>query len=315
MSTPWFGQTRARRCRQFCFTVALAFPVTARAQTSDTSFAISRNAVVDITLRSGRLMVRGTERTTAELRAESQQYTLRSTGVGVTITPQDVRSRDYSNRRDSGDRRLELLVPRGVRLIISAGSADVEVEDISGDVEVHTLSGNIGLRGVGGRVIVETLSGDVRLGEGADGARVTTVSGDIVMRGVRGNAEVRTTSGEVSLTVVRATQVQVASTSGDIFFDADLADDARVQLATHSGDVSMRLPESARGVMDVSSFSGEISSNRPVTLTSTNASSDRNRGERGSQRFEFGGGGPARLTVTTFSGDVQFDRGMRRPPE
>ena len=41
----------------------------ARAQTSsDTTFSVPRNAVIDITLRTGRLFVRGTEQSTAELR-------------------------------------------------------------------------------------------------------------------------------------------------------------------------------------------------------------------------------------------------------
>ena len=299
----------------------------ARAQTSsDTTFSVPRNAVIDITLRTGRLFVRGTQQSTAELRANDQRYELRSTGVGVTLAARDDRGRDSDNRRSSRssrdarsdrDGRLELAVPRGVRLVISAGSADVEVQDIAGDVEVHSLSGDISLRAIGGRAIIETLSGDVRLTDGAGDTRANTMSGDIILRGVRGTAHVHTTSGSVTLSMVRAAEVQVESTSGDLVFDGDPTDDARMQLTSHSGDITIRIPESARGTMELATFSGEMRSNRPVTLTSglIGNLSRSNRNERGTQRYEFGGGGPARFTVTTFSGDIRFDRGTRRNPD
>ncbi len=319
-----------RRLTAFALSVVLptfALPLAARAQTSsDTTFNVPRNAVIDITLRTGRLFIRGTEQSTAELRANDQRYELRSTGVGVTLAAREDRGRDTDDRRASRssrdsrsdrDGRLELAVPRGVRLVISAGSADVEIQDIAGDVEVHSLSGDVSLRTIGGRTIIETLSGDVQLTDGAADTRANTVSGDITLRGVRGSAHAHTTSGSVSLSMVRAAEVQVESTSGDIVFDGDPTDDARVELTSHSGDITIRIPESARGAMEVATFSGEMRSNRSVTLTSgTIGNLNRsNRNERGTQRYEFGGGGPARFTVTTFSGDIRFDRGARYNPD
>ena len=303
---------------------ALALPLALQAQTSgDTTFAVPRNAVIDITLRSGHLLVRGTDRSTAELRANDQRYELRSTGVGVTLAAREDRGRDSDNRRGSRDARdrdgrLELSLPRGVRLVISAGSADVDVQDIAGDVEVHSLSGDIALRAFGGHAIIESLSGDVQLTDGAGETRVNTVSGDISLRGVRGSANVHTTSGTVTLSMARAAEVQVESTSGDIDFDGEPTDDARMQLTTHSGDITIRIPETTRGVIEVSTFNGEMRSNRPLMLTSGvigNLNRNSSRAERGTQRYEFGGGGAARFTVTTFSGDVRFDRGVQRKPD
>lgn len=326
-----FGsEPTSRRLRVAALTAlvyTLALPRVAQAQSSgDTTFAVQRNAVIDITLRSGRLLVHGTDKSTAELRANDQRYELRSTGVGVTLAARDDNWRDANGRRTSrnskdsrdDDSRFELAVPRGVRLMISSGSADVDVQDIAGDVEVHSLSGDITLRAIGGRAIVETLSGDVQLTDGAGETRASTVSGDIILRGVRGSAKVHTTSGEVTLSMVRAADVAVESTSGDIVFDGDPTDDARMQLTTHSGDVTIRIPEATRGVIEVATFSGEMRSNRPLTLTSGVMGSLNRRqkgGERGTQRFEFGGGGAARFTVTTFSGDVRFDRGAGRNPD
>jgi hypothetical protein len=299
---------------------ALAAP--ARAQSSgDTSFTVPRNAVIDITLRTGRLVVRGTDRMTAELRSDDAPYTLRSSAIGITIATSNdrgsSRSRSRSGSRYADASRLELTVPRGVRLIISAGSADVDVQDIAGDVEVHGLSGDISLRAVGGRSMVETMSGDLQLTEGGNGARVTTMSGDITLRGVKGDADVHTTSGDVVLSMLRAASVKAESVSGDISFDGDVTDDAQLQLQSHSGDVTIRIPENTRGVLDVSTFSGEFNSNRPLTMSGTTATDapKRDRRVREAQRYEFGGGGNVRFTISTFNGDVRFDRGSRRSPD
>jgi DUF4097 and DUF4098 domain-containing protein YvlB len=234
---------------------------------------------------------------------------VRASGVGVVVAPRDERRR--SSERDGA---LELSVPRGVRVVISAGTADVEVEDIAGDVEVHSLSGDIALQAIGGRVMLETLSGDIRLTQGADGARVTTMSCDISLRGIRGNADIHTTSGDVTLGLVRGAQVQVESISGDIDLDGDMTDNAQLQLTSHSGDVSVRLAESAHGIMEMSTFSGELTANRPLTMM-TGATASSGRRERDARRFEFGGGGTARVVITTFNGDVRFDRGSVRVPE
>ncbi len=304
--------------RRFVFTLvgllAVSMPARAHAQAADTSFSLPRNAVVDITLRSRDLIVRGTDRSAAELRGGDDRYSIRASGVGVIIEPRDERSRSRARGRDNSDGALELLVPRGVRVVISAGTADVTVDDIAGDVEVHSLSGDVELRAIGGRAIVETLSGEVRLSEGANGARVTTMSGDITLGGVRGTADLHTTSGDVSLGVVRATQVQIETVSGEIDLDGDLADGARVQLTSHSGDVSVRIPESAHGVMEMSTFSGDLSANRPLSMMAGTALSG-NRSERGTKRYEFGGGGTTRVIITTFNGDVQFDRSGARSPD
>jgi hypothetical protein len=294
-------------------------PGLAGAQASaDTAFSVPRNAVIDITVRTGRLIVRGTDRSTAELRSDDAPYTLRASAVGVSISSNDngAASRSSSRRssRYGNESRLELTVPRGVRLVVNAGTADVDVQDIGGDVEVHSLSGDVTLRAIGGRTMVETMSGDLRLVEGGLDARVTTMSGDITLRGLKGEADVHTTSGDVVLSMTRASRVKAESVSGDITFDGDVTDDAQLSIQTHSGDVTVRIPESTRGVVDVSTFNGDFSANRPLTTTGSDAP-NRERRAREAQRYEFGGGGGVRVSVSTFNGDIRFDRGTRRPPD
>ena len=281
-----------------------------RAQ-SDSSFAVVRNAVVDITVRTGRLVVRGGASATGAIRGRSGEYQLRTTGVGVMLEASDDsragRSSRTASRRTGAT--LELDLPRSVRLVVSTASADVDVSGIDGDVEIRTTSGDIGLDDIGGRLTLETLSGDIRLDGRAGPARVTTMSGDITLRGVRADVNVHTTSGDVVLGMDRAARVDVESISGDITFDGNTTDDARLQLTTHSGDVTLRLPESARGSIDLSTFNGDMSATGSLTLMpSSHAASRRDRPAR---RYEIGGGGSTRFTISTFNGDVRVVRGNR----
>lgn len=280
----------------------------------DSSFALARNAVVDITVRTGRLVVRGGSASTGAIRGRSGDYQLRTTGVGVTLeASEDMRSSrsDRSSRTASrrNDATLELDLPRNVRLVISTASADVDVSGIDGDVEIRTTSGDVSLDDIGGRLTLETLSGDIRLGGRSGPARVTTMSGDITLRGVREEANVHTTSGDVMLGMDRAARVEVESISGDITFDGNTTDDARLQLTTHSGDVTLRLPENVRGSMDVSTFNGDLTASGSLTLMPNSLTSSRN--ERAVRRYEIGGGGSTRFTISTFNGDVRVVRGNR----
>lgn len=279
---------------------------------SDSSFAVARNAVVDITLRTGRLVVRGSAATTGAVRGRSGDYQLRTTGVGVTLDASgDMRSSRTSTRTASrrNDATLELDLPRNVRLVVSTSSADVDISGIDGYVEIRTSSGDISLDDIGGRLTLETLSGDVRLDGRSGPARVTTMSGDITMRGVRDNANVHTTSGDVILGMERAARVDVESISGDVTFDGSTTDDARLQVTTHSGDVTLRLPESARGSIDLSTFSGDMTASGSLTLMPNSLTSSRS--ERAVRRYEIGGGGSTRFTISTFNGDLRVIRGNR----
>lgn len=276
-----------------------------RDQARDTSFAMSRDALVDITITSGKLLVRGSDRTVAELRAGDARYELRTSGAGIALSLGELRG------RGSRDHDMELVLPRGVRLAISGSTGDIDVRDVGGDVTVRVRSGDVHLAGVGERVVVESFSGDVVLEGGVGVARVESASGDITLQGVRGSATITTTSGDLTVGAAGAAQLSAQTVSGDITVDGTLADDARVRLDTHSGDVVLRVNDGLRGTLDFQTFSGELVTTSPVVMTPRTGLTAAGR-NRPAQRFEFNGGGSASLTVTTFNGDLRFVRGARR---
>lgn len=287
-------------------------PSCAAAQSRDTTVRLSSGTVVDVTLRTGRLVVRGVDGNSGTVRSGGSNYELRSTGVTFTLRARDdERGQDRRERRERRDEQpLELDLPRGVRLVVSSISADVEVHDLAGTVEVRSTSGDVLLERTDGRVIVETISGDVRSTGSAAALRVTTVSGDLRVCEARGELDLHTTSGDVSVSGERIARFVAQTMSGDVQFDGLLARDARVQVTTHGGDVTMQLPDDAHGELGFSTFNGDFVPGGPVTIM-PGASSRRSRS---AQRFSFGtGAGPGlSIDISTFNGDVRLVRSVRR---
>ncbi|WP_396213839.1 DUF4097 family beta strand repeat-containing protein [Gemmatimonas sp.] len=286
-------------------------PAPVSAQSRDTSVRLSAGAVVDITMRTGRLIVHGIDGSTGSVRASGANYELRSTGVTLTLQSRDHASRSAMRDRDA-DREdtIELNVPRGVRLVVSTLSADAEVRDISGSVEMRSTSGDLQLTNISGRTIIETISGDVRTTATRTLLRAKTVSGDVRVREAEGDLELSTTSGDMSVSGAQIGRFVASSISGNVQFDGLFTDDARVQVNTHSGDVSLRLPDGAHGQAALSTVNGDFVPGGPITLLPGN---DAARRGRNAQRFAFGtGSSPGLLLdITTFNGDVRLLRGTR----
>ena len=278
----------------------------AHGQSRDTTVRLASDAVVDVTMRTGRLVVRGVNSSSGTVRAATNDYQLRSTGVTLTLAASD------DDRRGDG-RIVELDLPRGVRLVVSTLSGDVDVRGIGGGIEVHSTSGDVQLDQAGGRILVETISGDVSV-TGGNQVRVTTVSGTTRLREARGDIDVRTTSGDMVVSGTGLTRIEAESMSGDVQLEGGLETTARVRVSTHSGDVVLRLPDNARGQLELSSVNGDLSAGSPLTLLPGDVAGGR-RG-RSTRRYEFGLGGTAgsrglQIDITTFNGDVRLVRTPR----
>lgn len=274
-------------------------------QAQDSTLRLPDNAVVDVTLRTGRLIVRGTDRSTGAVRGGNRNYQLRPSGVGIVVN-------ERTRNRDDDDGPLELDLPRGVRLIVNTTSADVDLRDLRGDVDVKTTSGNLVADNLSGRLRVDTFSGDIDVVGTLTQLRVSTVSGDVQVRGLRGDAELETTSGDFRISGDRITRVTGKSISGDFTIDGGLTDNAQVQIATHSADITLRLPGGARGTLDFSTISGELDAGGPLTLMPGEVGGARSR--RATRHYEIGSGSGSatfRLDLSTSSGDVRLVRGIR----
>ncbi|MDQ3950508.1 MAG: DUF4097 domain-containing protein [Gemmatimonadota bacterium] len=260
----------------------------------DTTIAFSRNGTVELQAYSGEIIVSAWARDQVRVRATSERSALR-----FEASPARLSLGLRSGR--SGDTRFEVTVPVGVRVRANTSSGDIRITGSKAEVEARTQGGDIVVEDVGPTDIT-AFSGDV----GASGIngelRINALSGDVRIRQVVGNVEAKTVSGEIDLRDARSKYVRAGSTSGDITFDGTIDPDGRYELQTHSGDVELTLPSNVGAQLTLSTYSGTIDSDFPLTLEPNRpygAASSHGK----SFTFTLGRGG-ARITAESFSGDI-----------
>lgn len=117
---------------------------------------------------------------------------------------------------------VEVEVPHGATISVETASAEVQASDLSGTKRFRTASGELQLRRFAGALNAETVSGDVEIDGQAPLDLVTTsISGDIRVR------------------VPRLRRLDMGTTSGDVWLDAEMAGDGPFALRSISGDVTI----------------------------------------------------------------------------
>lgn len=180
----------------------------------------------------------------------------------ISLTESDGRVQISFPHHHDGNAELELLVPEGIALEATTGSADVSAEvrlgaarittgsgDISldsvadvqattgsGDISIQTVTGNAGqvnsgsgdisIGGTGAAVQARSASGDVSIGELTGALRVNTASGDINVGRTTGSVEGRSASGDINVAVADSLPawLQLSSVSGEVLIGLDAAE-------------------------------------------------------------------------------------------
>ena len=270
----------------------------------DTTVTFEARGTVNVSCPGGDVIVRGSDRSQIVVKARTERGAIRfvSSGSNATLEP--------AASRGCNDAHFELSVPAGVHLVTSTWSGSLSVSGVKGEIDAHAQSGDVEIRDAGDDIEVETLSGDVTI-EGARGAvNVHTVSGDIALTGGRGDVEIETVSGDMELRDVVSKQVRTNSTSGDATFAGAIVDAGRYQFETHSGELRLELPANVGAQLSLSTFSGEIDSAFPITLTPGAHGIGASQAKKLTCNL---GQGSARIIAETFSGDVTLTSTGRRP--
>lgn len=184
------------------------------------------------------------------------------TRLDVTSGPQrtDIRVVLPKTSVKDGDADLQIQVPRGSTLDVSAVSASVEVSKVVGPLRLRTVSGDIGSDVAAADVEVKSVSGNVEL-RGAGAAanlRASTVSGDFSLTRSAGALDLTTVSGDVRIELNPLRQLRARTTSGDMTVRGSVLKGAEVDLATVSGDLTATLPAADGVTFEAESFSGDI---------------------------------------------------------
>jgi DUF4097 and DUF4098 domain-containing protein YvlB len=256
---------------------------------------LDRGGAVDLSLISGKIRVTGWDRSDVKVAASIDNGVLRfnANSSRVSLSVDDSYDDDHRGRRhhNVGDATYDVSVPRGSRLILEAVSGDVTAKGSQGEIE----SSSVSAEAVSGGVRVTSVNGDLR---------AESVSGDVRADGVSGNVEASTVSGSVRLMRIQSKDVRAESVSGDINYSGTIEPSGRYSFESHSGELRLYIPRGAGAQFTVQTFSGDLSTDFPVTVPPTN------RGRRNEGRVEFTtGDGRARVTATSFSGRIVINSG------
>jgi hypothetical protein len=127
----------------------------------------------------------------------------------------------------------------------------------------------------------------------------SSVSGDVSVTGAHGDVSANSVSGDIRLDHLLATSVTAHSVSGDVHVNIDqLAGSGDLSFHTVSGDVTLDLPRQFDADVSMSTVSGGMDSDFPITLGGSRMSRRRIEARIGN--------GGRRLELNTVSGDVKL---------
>lgn len=252
-----------------CATIAcLLLSVSAAAQDFRKTYEVGQGGAINIRNVSGDVSVTGYEGETVLVLAykegrDADKLWVEDNSGGNNV---DVRARYPENCNCNASIRFEVKVPRGGAYTfetISSVSGDVEVTGVNGNLRAKSVSGNVTVKGVTGAVNANSVSGNVRVGEN------------------NGSVSGKSTSGNVEVEILQL------SGAGDMEF------------ASVSGNVRVKLPSNLDADVRMSTLSGGLKTDFPLTIEEP----EHGPGRRATGRI---GGGSRNLKLTSTSGSVSL---------
>jgi DUF4097 and DUF4098 domain-containing protein YvlB len=277
--------------------------------TFDRSFQVNGPVDLEVLTRSGDITIRNGSSNTVSIHGKIHQGSswleggrkedveelqknppLRQDGNNIRI--------DYVNLHNvSVD--YEITVPENTTVRTHSGSGDQSVEGLKGTVDLEAGSGDMQLSRLTGDLHFQTGSGNVRGRQLSGPARVKAGSGDIEVEEVgEGDVDIRTGSGNITVSGVNG-GFRAEAGSGDIRGNGNPK--SLWSIRTGSGNVDLRIPSEAGFNVDISSNSGTVVVDHPVTTTVQGRVQ-----ERKSIVGKVKDGGPT-ISVHTGSGDIRVD--------
>ncbi|HEY4226772.1 MAG TPA: DUF4097 family beta strand repeat-containing protein [Candidatus Limnocylindrales bacterium] len=139
---------------------------------------------------------------------------------------------------------ITVEVPHGATVSVESASAEVAVSDLSGSKRFRTASGDMTFERLSGPLDIESVSGDVDI-EGQAPLELNAKS----------------ISGEMRVRVPRLRRLELTTTSGDMFLDAQLDGNGPFSLRSISGDVTLVGRSGFR--IEAQSVTGDLNSDLP----------------------------------------------------
>ena len=269
----------------------------------DSTFAFDKGGWIDVGIVSGDITITGWTRPEAKVYAATERGWFETQLSSHRIT-----LRTRSDRGRSGPTRVEIMVPVGTHVQVSSVSGSVRVSGTEGEVDAGSVSGSVEVVDATDRISAHTVSGRVHGAKLNGRVRLGTTSNSIEAEDIVGDLSAGSVSGRITLTGVKSSHVSAETVSGTVTYEGSIDPSGSYDLSTHSGSVHMTVPEGSSADLELETFSGRISSAFPITLQPGEISSMGRHGKK--MEFTIGKGG-ARVSASTFSGNITIDKGGR----
>lgn len=234
----------------------LAAPPTGEGERVDARRAAAADATVEIDGAGGRLRIVGWDRNevwvTGSLGPGAEGLDLSGSARRVSV---DVETMGHP---DSVKSDLEIHVPAGARVEVSAMSADIAVTGVSGAVAADTVAGDISVTGSAGEIALESVNGSVTASCACTRAHVESVNGPVTVTGGSGQIEASTVNGALTVSGGKFDRARLETVNGRITFEGQLVPRATLGVESVGGSIELRLPAGTNADFSINTFSGSI---------------------------------------------------------
>ena len=206
---------------------------------------------------------------------------------------------NHSHSRDT-EADLNIKVPVGAEVEVGVVNCPIDVTKVDGILELESVNGNVTVSGKPTSVSASTVNGRITLTVTSADVEAETVNGRILLDGVSGEVAAASVGGSIEVRGGKFDRAEFQTVSGDVDFTGTLQGSGTFDFEAHSGDVILTLPANVSAEFDVSTFSGDI-------LNDFGSSGERkSKFGPGKELYFTTGGGKARVSINTFSGDVRL---------
>lgn len=197
---------------------------------------------------------------------------------------------------------LELRLPRGARLWVKSGTANVDARDITGGLDINVIGGGVHVAGSPRELQLEAMDAAIVIDGTPAWLRAKTASGDITLRGGSTDLALTTVSGTVRVEGGAVERGRLETVTGPIWFAASPSPGGALTFDSHSGAIDLVLTRRDAFTLYASSVTGAIDNQfdrtRPIA----------GREGRGAELNLDGGNSSARLTARSFKGTISVRR-------
>lgn len=293
--------TRVLRVTALVLACAVPLAVAGAQQTVNVGHRTTPTVSVRLFATAGDLKVIGWDRDSVEMTGVVPKGTRVDMGAGAPLSASQgikmfVESLDEKSARDG---KLVLRVPRGARVWLKTGSADVDISGITGGIDVNIVGGSIVVHGDPRELRAESMDGSVTIAGSPEWLRAKTATGDITLRGGQ-DVGASTISGAIRCAGGEVERAKLETTTGTISFATSLARSGSVELETHSGSIDVQLPYKSDLEVDAATITGAIDN------LWTKARAATGREGRGMTLTTASGTGGGRIVIRSFKGTVQL---------